>query len=143
MIVGIAEGAVLELVVTGAQPEDQPPVADLIDGIGHLGKQGRIAEPHAEHQGTEFHFARRGSESGQQRPALPRASTTILSQKPIKKVIDQPQRVEADILGQLRHHFEIRPASDAPLTHAVDLRQHEPDLLTSFDHCAPCVTLWI
>ena len=44
MVVREAEGPELDLVPAGAQAEDQPAAADLVDGGGLLGEHRRVVE---------------------------------------------------------------------------------------------------
>jgi hypothetical protein len=58
-------------VPSGTKAEDQPARTHLVDGIGHLGEQRRVAERRAHDQRPELD-ARRGLGQGrEQRPTLP------------------------------------------------------------------------
>src|SRR3954447_5041305 len=50
MVEGEAEGAVFRRVPAGAEREDQAATADLVDSVGHLGQQRRVAKARAGHQ---------------------------------------------------------------------------------------------
>ena len=71
VVEGKAEGAVLRLVPARAETEDQPAAADLVDGVGHLGQQGRVAETGADDQGAELDPPGGGRQRREERPALP------------------------------------------------------------------------
>ena len=68
---GVAKGAVVDLVIARADPEDGAAAADRVDGVGHLGEQRRVAESHAEHQGAELDGLGAGRQGGNLRPAFP------------------------------------------------------------------------
>ena len=73
VVEGVAEGAVLRLVPAGAEAQDQPAAADLVDRVGHLRQQRRVAEAGADDERADLDPLGDGGQRGQQRPALPRA----------------------------------------------------------------------
>ena len=48
VVEGVAEGVVLRFVPAGAEAEDEAAAADLVDRLGHLGHQARVAEADAD-----------------------------------------------------------------------------------------------
>ena len=54
VVEGIAERSILALVISGAQAEDQPSPADLIESVRHLGQQGWVADARANDKRPEL-----------------------------------------------------------------------------------------
>ena len=121
-----AEGRVLRLVPTGAEPKDQTTAADLVDGISHLGKVGRVAEAGAEDERPDFGAVCHCGEGGNQRPAFPRATLHIVV--PLDEVIGYPDRVETDRFGRLGHCAQVGPAGGCSVHLALGLGQEQADL---------------
>ena len=67
----VAEGAELGFHVTGAEAQDEPAVADLVYGVGHLGEQRGIAKARAGYKGAEFDAVRGRGERCENGPAFP------------------------------------------------------------------------
>ena len=118
-----AERAVLEGDIAGPEPEDQPPVADGIEGRGHLGDEGGIAEVGAGDQRAELHVRHRHRQGGQEGPGLPGSGGRLLRDAGWHRapggdpefraldvqVIGEPEGVEADLGGQLGHAEDLVP----------------------------------
>jgi hypothetical protein len=51
----IAKGMVFRIMISRAQPENESPPTDFVDGIRHVGEQCWIAKSRADHQGPYFH----------------------------------------------------------------------------------------
>jgi hypothetical protein len=71
VVEGIAERSILALVISGAQAEDQPSPADLIESVRHLGQQGRVAEASANDKRPELDACGDRRQSRKYRPCLP------------------------------------------------------------------------
>ena len=65
-----AVAAVLVLVPARPDAEDQPSVADVVDGHRLLGQQGRVAERVARDEDAEPDPTRPDSDRGEERPGL-------------------------------------------------------------------------
>ena len=124
VVVGITEGVVLHLVVSRADPQNQAPTADLIDGVGHLGQQRRVAETHAQHQITELDRPGAGGQGRQHRPGFPVAVRLGRASHVVEKMVVEPDGIEANLLGQHRDVSELRPTE----ARAVTRRQIQPHL---------------
>src|SRR5438128_6962592 len=88
----------LELVPPGAEPEDQPAPADLVDGRGDLGEHCRVVEVRTGDQRAELDPTGNRRKRGERRPCLPWTLRLALGLS-IEKVVADPERVEADLLG--------------------------------------------
>jgi hypothetical protein len=63
--------AELPFVPARPESEDEPPSADLVNGIGHLGEQRRIAPTRAGDERAQSDPVGDGRDRGEQRPPLP------------------------------------------------------------------------
>ena len=106
MIEGVAEGIVLRLVPATAEPEDEAPVADLIQRVRHLGEQGRVAERRAGDERADLDLRGDRRDRAQEGEDLP-AAALVLFRVAIDEVIGEPEGVEADLLGRLRHRLNV------------------------------------
>ncbi len=129
------EGAKLALVPAGAEAEDEPAAADLIEGGGHLGEQSWRMETGAGHQRTEGDPIGHRRKCGQQRPGLPGAplGPPVAGEQ---EVVAEPDGVEADLFGRASHREVLRPAHVAfdfreldshPKRHGGSLRARPAD----------------
>ena len=137
----IAERHVLGLEVAGAEAQDEAPIAELVDGVGHSRKQRGVAVARVHHQGADLHPAglagkRRGGHhalpgpvdaAGQLRGRA-RAERLQLPRRRVAEVIDQPQRVEPELLGPARESHDLRAARGLPAHRLTLVRQTESDL---------------
>src|ERR687893_2395189 len=80
---------VLRLVPTGAEPENEAPTGDLIDGIRNLRQQGRVAERGAADQRADLDPRGHRRQSGEQGPAFLR-SLHLLFREAIDEVVGIP-----------------------------------------------------
>jgi hypothetical protein len=111
MVVRKAERVVVGFVPAGPQAEDEPPVADLVDGRGHLGQHCRRVEARRGDERSDLYFLGRLSEAGERRPDFPRPDISGLA--PIQQVVASPDGVESDPFRGLRHVAQLRPAHAA------------------------------
>ena len=63
----------LGLVPARAETQDEPTSADLVERLGHLGKEGRVPERRAQDVRSELDAGRCLGQGRQQRPRLPGA----------------------------------------------------------------------
>lgn len=129
MVEGEAKGPVLGLVPAGAQPQDQPPPADLVHGMGHLGQQGRVTEGIAGHQGAQLHPLRGSRQRRKHAPALPDAGG-LAGLEAVEQVVVDPDRIETQLLGQARQALDLGEGHRPP--QGLDFSQHNDN--TDFDH---------
>ncbi len=127
MVERVAKGDVLRLVPTGAETENEAPTGDLVDGIGDLRQQGRVAERGAAHQRADLDPGGHRRQSGEQGPALPR-SLHLLSGEAIDEVVRVPDGIEAELLGHPGHLDQIAPASRRATHLPLGVGQDESDL---------------
>ena len=106
----------------GAEAEDEPAAADLVDRVGALGEHRRVVERGAGDERPELDPARRGRQRGQQGPGLPRSAWRAVGPA-VEEVLADPERVEAEVLDRAGHVEELRPADLA-----LDLGQLDADL---------------
>ena len=137
----IAERHMLGLEVSGAEPQDEAPSAQLVDGVGHPREQGRITVSRVYHQGSDLHPARLPRQRAGGDHALPgsvgeadqlrRRARPERFQLPcggVAEVVDQPHRVEPDLLGPAGESHDVRSGRSVA-THRIGLvRQTESDL---------------
>src|SRR5439155_17300768 len=92
------ERPIFRLVPSGAETEDQPSTADLVDRVRHLREHRRVVEARAGHERSELDPGRGRGDRRQHRPDLPRAASPEL-RRPVEEVVADPDGVEADVLG--------------------------------------------
>jgi hypothetical protein len=112
MVVGKSEGVVVGLIPSGAEPEDQPAVADLVDRRGLLRQHRRSVEARGGHEWTDLHALGDGGEGGEHRPRLPRAARGF-AVVAVQQVVPDPDRIETDALRELGHLALFRPSNGA------------------------------
>src|SRR5215217_3433552 len=134
VVVGESEGRVLGFMPAGTETEDQPAAADLVDGVGHLGNQSRIAEAGAGYERTDLESPGRGGKCGQQRPGIPGALLVRLREAK-EEVVRQPEGIEADFFRAPRHRRDVSPTQAAPAPGFLEVRDKEADL----ERSQPCV----
>ena len=125
MIERIAEHREFRLVPARAEAQDQPTAAHLVDCIGHLGKECRVAERRAHDQRSQLDASRRLRQSRKQRPGLP--DTTSLTIPLEEEMVGDPDRVELIALHLEYRDADFAVAQDRPAVCLGD-RQHDPDL---------------
>ena len=101
-VVRQAERAVLRLVPACAEPEHEPPAADLRDRRRHLRDQPGRVEARAGDERPESYALGDRRQRGQQRPDLPRPAL-LTAVAAVEQVVAEPDRVEAALLGGPRH----------------------------------------
>ena len=92
-----SERVVLQLEPAGAQPEDQPPAADVIDRGRHFGDDRGVAIRIAGHQQADLEPLGLGGERGQQRPAFQTRTGRIGEDR--QKVVEPEGAVVAEFVG--------------------------------------------
>ena len=125
MVVGEAVGVVLGAIPAGAEAEDEPAVADLVDGRGLLRQHRGVVEAGGRDQRTELDPLRDSGERGQDGPDLPRAARrpAVVA---VEEMVADPDRVEADALRGRCHLAQLAPPDGA-----LDLGQLDPHLQRS------------
>ena len=83
----------------GAEAQDQPAVADLIERVGLLGDERRVAIAHAQHEGAQLHPMGDRGDGGQECPRLPEAERRRVARS-IQQMVRQPDRGIAKVLGR-------------------------------------------
>src|SRR5487761_2361904 len=114
MIEGIAESVILWLVPACPQSQRKSPVADLIQRIGHLRQQRRIAERGTGHQWPKLNALCRRSYPAEESEHLPRAIDSHVRET-IEQVVSQPEGVKPNLFSDLRHLLNITEAWCAPI----------------------------
>src|SRR5262249_10485779 len=109
VVVRVAEGLVLRLVPAGADPEDQAPAGDLLDGVGQLREVGGAAERHARDQRTHPDAGGPRGAARADRPSPPLAWRGALRHAE-EEAIPDPPGVDPDLLGPPRHQADVAPA---------------------------------
>ena len=138
---GIAERHVLRLEVAGAEPHDEAPLAQLVYRVRHPRKQRGVAVPGVHHQGSDFHPARLAGQRRGSGHALPRAVRAAdqfrwrarferleLPRGRVAEMVDQPHRVEPDLLGPAGECHDVRTVRSVPAHRVGFMRQTESDL---------------
>ena len=117
-----AERRELGLVPAGAQAEDEPPTADLVERLGHLREQRRVPQRHRRDVGAEPDPRHGDGERREQRHGFPGpAPRDRRVAEP--EVVGDPERVEADGLAGLRHGQDVVPARRGAVHRPLDVRQ--------------------
>ena len=106
VVVCEAECVVLATVPPGTEPEDQTTARDRVDGRRLLGQHRRCVEAGRCHERSDLDRRGRGRDRRQRRPDLPRAAIADLEF--VEQVVAEPERVEPDRLGGLRHCDQLR-----------------------------------
>ena len=106
----VAECRVLGLVPPGAEPEDQPPVRDLVDRRRHLRRDRGRPEPGAQDDRAKLGTLRRGRDGCEQRRRLVQARLVLVGETE-EDVVIQPEAVDAAGLGQLGELLQPRPGA--------------------------------
>src|SRR4029453_1781949 len=94
VVVGVTEGEVVRFVPAGAETEDEAAAADLVDRVGDLRLEGRVAVRGAGDERTELDARRDRRQGRQVRPALP-GTLLLLPREPVDQVIRHPERIES------------------------------------------------
>ena len=139
VVEGVAEGLVLGLVPPGAEPQHDAPAADLVEGVGHLRQQRRVAEARAGDERPEVDAAGRLRHRAEHRPHLPDAAALSLRHvdrrdvagrgAPEDQVVGRLDRVEADLLAALRDLAQDGPGHRLAVPQRPDPdRQCHPQL---------------
>jgi hypothetical protein len=124
-----AERVELRPVPPRTERQHQPPATDLVDGVGHLGRQGRVSERPAAHERPQRDPRRDRGKRRHQRPPLPHPDRLVLPpRQPEQQVIRHPQRVEPQLLRSPRDREQVRPPGCLPCHRPLDRRQQQPDL---------------
>jgi hypothetical protein len=115
----------LRLVPARADTQDDPPAAHLVERLGHLGEQRRMAERDGEDIGAERHATGRRGQRRQQRPRLP-GTAPFPARIPEPHMVRDPDGIEPDRLRRLRHLQDVGPARRPTVHRAFDVGQVEP-----------------
>jgi hypothetical protein len=140
VVEGVAEGGVFGLLPAGPQAEDQAAAADLLERVGHLGQQGRVAKAGAGDERAEGDALGDHGQRAEQRPGLVRAVAPAVRDHDrrrvaVDQVVGHPEGVEADRLGHLRHVAQLGPADHPPGVAAqLAAAQHQPQLELAIRH---------
>ena len=103
-----AERAELGLVPAGADPEDEPSAAHLVDRRRHPGEDpGRVERRAGDQRAEPDAFGGR-REGRERRPRVPRPAFGA-SVAPVQQVVAEPDRVEAGGLGRASHRDDLGP----------------------------------
>ena len=123
----VAEGNVLRVVPATADTQDQPAAADVIEGRGHLGQEGRVAVLGGHDQDPELGPGRDRGRRGQHGPGLVDARRLAIEAE--QQVVVDPDRVEAGGLRCHGHVADLRPIGRRRLAVLLGDGQHdtEPD----------------
>ena len=137
----IAERHVLGLEIAGAESEDEPTFAQFVDGVRHPRQQRGVAVPGVHHQRSDLDPARLAGQRTGGDHALPcpvgaadelrrraRPERLELSRGGVAEVVDQPDRVESDLLGPAGELHDLRSARGVPAHRVRLMRQTESDL---------------
>ena len=117
----------LDLVPAGADAEDDATATHLVERLGHLREEGRVAEGEGQDVRAELDPGRGRRERGQQRPRLPGAAPVAVGITEAD-VVRHPDGIEADGLGAVRHRPDVRPARGAAVHRSLDVREVEAEL---------------
>ena len=118
----VSERAVLVLVPAGAETEHDATAARGVDGHGHLREQPRVAVQRAGDDLAEPDARRLAGERGEARPALEHRRISVAG----LQVVVQPDRVEPEPVGRLRHrHHPLEVAAREVV--APPLRHDDPE----------------
>src|SRR5205823_4239318 len=108
---------------------------DLVERVGHLGQQGRLAEAGAGNERPECDSPGDGRERAQQRPGLPAPARLALrndegAMRAEDQVIWHEQRVDADLLGGNGDLLQLGPGYDSPGAghEVIAVAHHQADL---------------
>ena len=103
-----AERAELRLVPAGADPEDEPSAAHLVDRRRHPGEDpGRVERRAGDQRAEPDAFGGR-REGRERRPRVPRPAFGA-SVASVQQVVAEPDRVEAGGLGRAGHRDDLGP----------------------------------
>ncbi|MFN8539565.1 MAG: hypothetical protein U0232_19055 [Thermomicrobiales bacterium] len=109
MIERVAEHGVLGLPVARAEAEDEAPIGDLVQRIGHLGEQGGEAEEGGDDQRPEHDRGGRARQAAEEGEDLPDAELLRLVRAK-DEVVREPEGVEADCFGCHGQIFDVAEA---------------------------------
>src|SRR5680860_512275 len=104
------KGIIFRLMPAGAKTQDKSPATDLVDGVCHLGNQGRVAKAGAGNERRDFDALCGGGQGGKQRPDIPRP-LGMHTGKPKEQMIGQPDGVEPDLVYALGNGQNLFPAN--------------------------------
>ena len=95
----VAVLGVVALEPPGTNPEDEPAIADVVDGACHVGEQLGVAVRVARHECTDGCMLGVGCHRGKQRVALEVFSIGVAEQR--IEVVPCPQTVDTEVVGAL------------------------------------------
>ena len=102
------ERVVLRIVPSRPESEDQPAVADLVGGDGHLRHESRTAEARAQHEGPDLDPFRGRREGAHDRPGLVHPlDRPVLGL--IEEMVEHPHRIEPTRLSGSGEGSDRRP----------------------------------
>src|SRR5260370_40599345 len=113
VIEGIAKGFVFWLMAAGSEAQDEAASADLVERIGHLGKQRRGAKRGAGHEWTKRDARCHCSQCAEHGKSLP-GGAFILAWETVYEMVGQPEGIEPDLFCYLRHGLKVAESVGSP-----------------------------
>ena len=101
----VAVLVVVALEPARADAKDEPAVADVVDGAGHVGEQLRVAVRVARDQRAQLGVAGVGGQRGQQRVGLEVGRVGVAVER--VEVVPDPDRVDPEVVGGLGRGSEV------------------------------------
>ena len=113
--------------VTGAQAEDEPSAADLVESLGRLGDDPGVAVERGHDPRPDLHPRGHGGHGAGHRHAFPDASGRAVLVAP-QQLVGRPDRVEPDRLRLQSNPLDVRPSGRRPVGAVLHEREHDADL---------------
>jgi hypothetical protein len=124
----ISEGVELRPVPAASEPQGQPPAADRVQCRGHLRRQSRVPEWHAQDERADLHAFRDRCHGRERRPRL--MHPLVAPQRAVTEheMVGTPDGIEPAGLSGQRQVADRRPSILTALQRGVADRQHQTDL---------------
>src|SRR5690348_5055536 len=113
--------------VSGAEAENEPPAADLIDRLHGLGCDARVTVESGQDPRADLDSRGRGRNGAGHRDALPEPLRVTIRWPP-EKLVARPDDVEPDLLGSQREVPDVRPPRHRTAAEHFPHRENEADL---------------